>query len=116
MNIRSIELEDLRALKVATRAEDAECIAPTHVLEHGRQIVGYGSAGKMGLITGWTSRGIDDEISLRALRRMEAEASMAGVEIIVIGCPDDCRFKPFLEAEGYTAGKVQVTLYFKKAN
>lgn len=113
--IRVVQREDLRRVHDATIAEGAECVAPTHVMEQGGKVVGYGSAGKAGLIAGWTSQSVDDETSLAALRAMENAAKLAGIQIMLVACTEDCRFKPFMEAEGYTAGSKQVTMYFKKA-
>lgn len=113
--LRRMAREDMRAILEATRAEGAEVIAPTHVLVQGDRVVGYGSAGKLGIIGGWTSKSVDDETSLAALKAMENAASLAGVEVLVVACTEDCRFKPWMEQNGYTAGAKQVTMYFKKA-
>lgn len=113
--IRVVQREDLRRVHDATIAEGAECIAPTHVLEQGGKVVGYGSAGRARLIAGWTSTAVDDETSVAALRAMENAMKLDGADILVVACTEDCRFKPLMEAEGYTAGSKQVTMYFKKA-
>ena len=113
--LRVVQREDLPRIIEATRSEKSECIAPTHVLEQDGKVIGYGSAGKAGLIAGWTSESVDDETSLAALRAMENAAKLAGIQIMLVACTEDCRFKPFMEAEGYTAGSKPVTMYFKKA-
>ena len=108
--------EDMRAIVEATTAEGAECIAPTHVLERDGKVVGYGSAGKAALIAGWTSESVDDETSVAALRAMENAAGNEGFKIVLVACTEECRFKAFMEAEGYTAGSKQVTMFFKKVS
>lgn len=113
--LRTVRREDVPRIHAATSAEGAEMIAPTHVLERGGVVVGYGSVGKLGVIAGWTSQTVDDETSARALVAMENAAKLAGVEVLVVACTADCRFKPLMAAAGYVAGADAVTLFYKKA-
>ncbi len=113
--LRTARREDVPRIYAATQAEGAEMIAPTHVLEQGGTVVGYGSAGKLGVIAGWTSQAVDDETSAKALAAMENAAKLAGVEILVVACTEDCRFKPLMAAAGYVAGAANVTVFYKKA-
>lgn len=112
--IRVARREDMRGIIEAALPEKASVVCPSHVMERDATVVGYGSAGKMGLITGWTSASVDDETSLAALRAMENAASMTGVDLLVVACTEDCRFKPFMQSQGYTEGGKQVTMFYKK--
>lgn len=112
--LRVVQREDIPRILEAVRAEGAECLAPTHVFEQGTKVVGYGSAGRLAIVAGWMSEAVDDETSLAALRAMENAVNIAGFGIVCVPCTEDCRFKPFLEQQGYTEGGKQITLYFKK--
>jgi hypothetical protein len=114
ITLRLAQRSDLAAIVEATAAEKSECVAPTHVVEQDGKVIGYGSAGRIGLLAGWMSESVSDESSMATFREMENAAGQAGVKIILVACTDDCRFKPFMEAEGYTAGGKPVTLYYKK--
>lgn len=113
LHLRAYHPTDARPLVEATRADGAEIVAPTHVLEKEGRIVGYGSAGPVRLIAGWTAPSVDDHVSAAALQLMERAAAASGAKIVVLGCAPDCRFKRLMAAEGYTEGKT-VTLYYKK--
>lgn len=113
LHLRAFHPTDLRPLVEALRADDAEMVLPTHVLERDGRIVGYGSAGPVRLIAGWTAPSVDDHVSAAALRMMERAAAATGAKMVVVGCAPDCRFKRLMQDEGYTEGKT-VTLYYKK--
>jgi len=115
ITLRLAQRQDLKPILEATTAEKSECIAPTHVVEQDGKVIGYGSAGQIGLLAGWMSESVTDDASMTTFREMERATAAAGVKIILVACTEDCRFKPFMEAEGYTAGSKQVTMYFKKA-
>lgn len=112
--MRQAQRQDLKPILEATAAEKSECIAPTHVVEQDGKVIGYGSAGRIGLLAGWMSEAVNDDDSMATFRQMENAVAAAGVKIILVACTDDCRFKPFMEQEGYTAGGKPVTLYYKK--
>lgn len=115
LTMRRVGKDDVARIREATSAEGQECLAPTHVFERGEKVVGYGSAGRMAIIAGWMSKTETDETAKEALRAMERVTGWTEADIICIPCTEDCRFKPFLEQQGYTEGSKQVTLYFKKA-
>lgn len=114
ITLRLAQRSDVAEILKATQSEKAECIAPTHVVEQDGKVIGYGSAGRLGLLAGWMSESVSDESSMATFREMERVTSEAGVKIILVACTEDCRFKPFMEAEGYTVGGKPVTLYYKK--
>jgi len=111
--VRLARPEDLRALVTAAAADGAKVVAPTHVLEQDGQVTGYGSAGKLAVLAGWTAPTVSDAKSLDAFRLLEMAALLGGAEVLVVICTDTCRFKPFMGQEGYTAGQTG-TVYFKK--
>lgn len=113
LHLRALHPTDLRPLKEALEADHAEMVAPTHVLERQGRIVGYGSAGKVRLLAGWTAPAVDDPDSLTALKLLEQAAAAEGAKIIVVACSPECRFKPMMTGAGYQPGR-DVTLYFKK--
>ena len=113
LHLRAMHPTDLRPLREALQADDAEMIAPTHVLERDGKIVGYGSAGPVRLLAGWTAPAVDDADSATALELLERASAASGARAVVIGCTADCRFKRLMAAAGYTEGK-SVTLYYKK--
>lgn len=106
--------EDVVNIQRATRDDKAECIVPTHVLEEDAAVVGYGSVGKVALISGWTAPAVDDAESLAALRAMEDVAHTQGAEIVIVLCTEDCRFRRVMAEGGYKPGEKQVLPYFKK--
>jgi len=114
--IRTFQPEDARALHAAVQADQAELIAPTHVLERDGQIVGYGSAGFVRLLAGWTAPAVDDATSAAALQDLEQAAANAGARLVLVACSNDCRFKRLMKQQGYREGSKQVTLYFKKVS
>lgn len=113
LQLRPIRREDLPGLREAVAADNAEMIAPTHVLERAGDIVGYGSAGPLRLIAGWTDPAVSDAQSATALAGMEQAAAANGAQIVVVACTEDCRFKRLMAEAGYVQGK-PVTLYYKK--
>jgi len=108
--------EDVAAILRATREDGAECLAPTHVLEQDGRVMGYGSVGRVALISGWTAPAVDDTESVAALNAMEAVARAQGAQILLVACTDTCRFKGLMAAAGYTEGEKQVTTFYKKVS
>lgn len=107
--------EDFRAIQRAAITHKIHPIAPTHVLKRGEEVVGYGSAGQLALIAGWTADSVSDAHSLHAFRLVETAAVMHGAKFLMVVCTDDCRFKPFMQQEGYREGN-RGTVYVKKVS
>jgi len=114
IHLRAMHPTDRRPLHEALQRDNAVWLAPTHVVERDGRIIGYGSGGVIRMIHGWTAPEVDDHVSLAALGLMERAAAADGAGVLAIAATDDCRFKPFLEREGWTKGQT-VTIYYKKA-
>jgi hypothetical protein len=110
-----IQPEDVRPLTRAAAADQAPVLAPTHVLRQGDAIVGYGSAGQMALVHGWTAGTVTDAEALQAFRLVEMAAMLHGAKYLAVVCTDDCRFKPYMVQEGYHEGH-HGTVYLKKVS
>lgn len=116
LHLRTMHPTDRQPLREALAADGAEMIAPTHVLERDGQIVGYGSAGFVRLLAGWTAPAVNDATSAAALQDLEQAAANAGARLVLVACSNDCRFKRLMKQQGYREGSKQVTLYFKKVS
>jgi hypothetical protein len=106
----------VRELLAAATADAAEVVCPTHVMrdESGR-IVGYGSAGRIRLLAGWTGPTVSDDASRAALRLMEQAAAESGAPVVAIACAAACRFERLMADAGYRKGEM-AQIYFKRVN
>lgn len=109
--LRRFQAADLRPLLTAAAADQHHVATPTHVLERDGKILGYGSIGKVMLISGWTAEAVTDEDSRQCLEEMEAAARAAGAVAVAVACTADCRFLRVIR--DYKTGK-PASLFFKK--
>lgn len=113
--LRRYNLGDWPAVLAAARAEGAEVVAPTHVIEQGGKVVGYGSVGRLAMIQGWISKAVPEPATFATLRVLENAAQMNGADVLVMACTDDCTVRPLLARAGYTEGAA-VKVYYKKVS
>jgi len=97
-----VQLAQLPALMEAARADGNHAVIdPTHVVLRGREIVGYGSLGRVRMMYGWLdTHKLKGPESFCAWRQAEAELRKLGGPIC-LPCTLTSPLLPFMERKGY---------------
>lgn len=94
--------ETARRLFEAARADNHLCIAPTHVMMRGEQIIGYLSLGAMPVVQAWfdsqSGHALD---SLKMIEMGEAIFDTQGVKQFCVGVSESSPFAPHMERLGF---------------
>lgn len=106
--------ELVKAVVAAAAADDHKCIAPTHVMMKGEEIVGYLSLGGMPTVQAWFDSKSGHVLdSLKMIEHGETALAEAGATAYLVAVSDESPFRPHMERLGFKP-LYQPMLYFKR--
>jgi len=111
VTIRTVE--HAKAVMAAAAADAHQCIAPTHAMMRGEQVIGYLSLGGMPVVQAWfDSKSGHVRDSLNMIDTAEAIMATQGASSVALCCSEDSPFYPHLERLGFKP--VMKTVLFVK--
>ena len=100
--IRKVTEADIPILTALAKADSHSVVFPTHVVEHGQQMIGYISLGAVPTVLVWldSSRATIRD-SMAVSNFFENMVSANGGTSIMLPCNDNSPFRPYIEQVGY---------------
>ena len=106
--------EFAKAIAAAAAADNHKCIAPTHAMLKGDQIIGYLSLGGMPVVQSWfDSKNPHVLDSLKMIEHGETAIAEAGANTYMVAVSEQSPFRPHMERLGFTP-VMQTTLWIKR--
>jgi hypothetical protein len=106
--------ELVKAIAQAAAADDHQCIAPTHVMVKGDQIIGYLSLGGMPVVQAWFDTKNPHVLdSLKMIEHGETALAEAGAQTYMVAVSEQSPFRPHLERLGFQP-VMETTLWIKR--
>lgn len=106
--------EFAKAIAQAAAADAHQCIAPTHAMMKGNQIVGYLSLNGMPVVQAWfDSKNPHVLDSLKMIEHGETALAEAGAQAYMVAVSEQSPFKPHMERLGFQP-VMQTTLWVKR--
>lgn len=94
--------EQLRQLFEAAKADNHQCIAPTHVMMRGNQIIGYLSLGGVPTVQAWFDSKSGHVLdSLKMIEMGEAILASQGAPGFLVAVSDQSPFYPHMQRLGF---------------
>lgn len=106
--------EFVQAIVTAARADQHQCIAPTHAMVRGDKIIGYLSLAGMPVVQAWFDSKSGHVLdSLKMIEHGETAIAEMGARAFMVAVSEDSPFKPHMERLGFQP-VMQTTLYLKR--